>query len=211
MALLAEQLVDEWLNRQGFFTLRGIRRGNDEIDLLGIRSGHAGLEGWHVEVQVSFRPVGYIGKLSEKDQLAFGIEGRNSARHRDDAVLAAGVRTWVDGKFGGAVKHAMREACWQGIKWHQLLVHGKVKAPRELEFIASHGIEIVPMARVLAEVCDARHGQIFGAAGTDVAELIRFYEESRTAAQTPNHTLAAPTASGVRRRAKVAVRTPFGG
>jgi len=25
MALLAEELVEEWLNRQGFFTIRGLR------------------------------------------------------------------------------------------------------------------------------------------------------------------------------------------
>ena len=37
MALLAESLVDEWLNRQGFFTIRGIKHGVGEIDLLGVR------------------------------------------------------------------------------------------------------------------------------------------------------------------------------
>ena len=34
MALLAEALVEEWLNRTGYFTIRGIKAGNDEIDLL---------------------------------------------------------------------------------------------------------------------------------------------------------------------------------
>ena len=37
MAALAESLVGEWLNRQGFFTVRGLKHGVDEIDLLGIR------------------------------------------------------------------------------------------------------------------------------------------------------------------------------
>jgi hypothetical protein len=37
VALLAESLVEEWLNRMGFFTVRGIRRGVGEIDLLGVR------------------------------------------------------------------------------------------------------------------------------------------------------------------------------
>ena len=65
MSLLAETLVDEWLNRQGFFTVRGIKRGVDEIDLLGIRHVESGIEGWHVEVQVSFRPVAYVSKLTK--------------------------------------------------------------------------------------------------------------------------------------------------
>jgi len=38
MALLAESLVDEWLNRQGFFTIRGVKHGVGEIDLLAIRA-----------------------------------------------------------------------------------------------------------------------------------------------------------------------------
>ena len=32
MALLTEQLVDEWLNRQGFFTVRGIKEGVGHVD-----------------------------------------------------------------------------------------------------------------------------------------------------------------------------------
>jgi len=37
MALLAESLVEEWLNRNRFFTIRGIKHGLAEIDLLAIR------------------------------------------------------------------------------------------------------------------------------------------------------------------------------
>ena len=37
MALLAEELVKEWLRRQGYFTIRGIRLGIHEIDLLAIK------------------------------------------------------------------------------------------------------------------------------------------------------------------------------
>jgi len=36
MALLDEQLVEEWLNTQQFFTMRGIKCGVDEIDLLAL-------------------------------------------------------------------------------------------------------------------------------------------------------------------------------
>ena len=64
MALLAEMLVDEWMNRRGFFTVRGIKDGVAEIDLLGVRPGEEALEAWHVEVQASFRPIGYISKLT---------------------------------------------------------------------------------------------------------------------------------------------------
>jgi hypothetical protein len=56
MALLAESVVDEWLNRQGFFTIRGVKQGVSEMDILAVRPESSGIIGWHVEVQVSFRP-----------------------------------------------------------------------------------------------------------------------------------------------------------
>jgi hypothetical protein len=56
MALLAEETVEEWLNRQWYFTIRGIKLGVHEIDLLGIRQTSDGADKRHVEVQVSMRP-----------------------------------------------------------------------------------------------------------------------------------------------------------
>jgi hypothetical protein len=66
MALLSESLVEEWLSRGGFFTIRGIKHGLGELDLLGIRHEAGALVvGWYVEVQSSFRPIGYIARLTK--------------------------------------------------------------------------------------------------------------------------------------------------
>jgi hypothetical protein len=63
MALLAESLVEEWLNRDGFFTIRGVKPGVDETDPLAVRPQPDGrVIGWHVEVEVSFRPIGFIAR-----------------------------------------------------------------------------------------------------------------------------------------------------
>lgn len=40
MALLAEEIVEEWLNRLGFFRIRGVKIGVHEIDLLAVRLAH---------------------------------------------------------------------------------------------------------------------------------------------------------------------------
>jgi hypothetical protein len=48
MALLAESLVEEWLNRKGYFTIRGLKHGLGEMDLLAVRPESAGVIGWHV-------------------------------------------------------------------------------------------------------------------------------------------------------------------
>ena len=67
MALLAESLVEEWLNRDGYFTIRGLKHGLGEMDLLAVRPQSDGVVGWHVEVTVSFRPIGYIAREAAAD------------------------------------------------------------------------------------------------------------------------------------------------
>lgn len=64
MALLAEELVEEWLNRNEFFTIRGIKLGYHEIDLLAIGFEDGKTICRHDEVQASARPI-----LSRKEQL----------------------------------------------------------------------------------------------------------------------------------------------
>jgi hypothetical protein len=43
MALLAEELVEEWLNRTGYFTIRGLKLGVHEVDLLAVHIVRPGL------------------------------------------------------------------------------------------------------------------------------------------------------------------------
>lgn len=177
MALLAEQLVDEWMNRRGFFTLRGIKEGVSEIDLLGVKLTNGQLEGWHVEVQVSFRPVSYISKLSKESIAALGAKSASSAIARTPAVLEASVQEWVHKKFDAKQKLKMRELCWKSLTWSRKFVHGAVKDQAELSLIGSQCIELIPFEAVLEELCGHPVGELFGGAGTDIAEIIRFYSK----------------------------------
>jgi hypothetical protein len=64
MSLLAEVVVEEWLNRQGYFTIRGVKLGNDEIDILAIRPlANGTIERRHIEVSVSTNPISYFSPL----------------------------------------------------------------------------------------------------------------------------------------------------
>ena len=66
MALLAEEIVEEWLNRQGFFTIRGIKVGVDEIDILALKLDTDNKPVCrHVEVQASINPVSYMTPLAK--------------------------------------------------------------------------------------------------------------------------------------------------
>ena len=137
MALLAESLVEEWLNRDGYFTIRGLKHGVGEIDLLAVRLLPDGsVEGRHVEVQVSFRPVGYIGRRTADMMTEFG-GGRASARTRTPEQVDICARQWVEDKFRDKEKGQLRERLWSGVGWSFHLVHAVVREPRELEVFAA--------------------------------------------------------------------------
>lgn len=182
MSLLAETLVEEWLNRQGFFTMRGIKDKVQEIDLLAIRPEQDGsVTGWHVESQVSFRPVGYISKLSKEIAVEPG-RSRSSARKRTPQELEQCVAAWVDLKFRSATKRKIRSQLWPGIKWSFHFVHAKVKDPAELKCIAGAGVKLVPFMRLLYDLCEQEregHTGFSGTAGGDFAEIVGYFYEGR--------------------------------
>jgi hypothetical protein len=175
MAFLAETLVDEWLNRQGYFTVRGLKDGVSEIDLLGVRRGNGALEGCHAEVQASFRPVGYITPITEADLPGFA-KSRTSAKERPEALLRRSVTAWVEKKFTAREKRSARERAWPGLTWKYLFVHAVVREPMELSMIAEHDIEVVPFHRVLNQLKHVSATQR-GGAGTDLSEIVEYFAQ----------------------------------
>jgi len=180
MALLAESLVDEWLNRRGFFTVRGIKHGTGEIDLLGVRPDEQALEAWHVEVQASFRPVGYIAPLP--DRLVEGFaKTRSSMKARPREVIEAAARGWVAKKFSSTAKVTAREKVWPGLQWKFVMVHAVVREPAELEIIASQRVEVIPLHRILSDLGAELSSGLKGGAGTDLSEIIEYFYKTTVA------------------------------
>lgn len=170
MALLAEEIVEEWLNRRGHFTIRGVRSGVDEIDILAIRPTSDGLECRHVEVQASSNPISYISPTT-KQARAQGAK-TNSAKRRDSAFLKACVDEWLEKKFFSQKKKDVRESLAPG-PWRLELVVHRIRHREELDYIASRGI----MVHRLADVIQALVGPeniIGSAAGSSLIELITF-------------------------------------
>lgn len=141
MALLDEQIVEEWLNRKHFFTMRGIKCGVDEIDLLALRYKESKAELWHVEVQVSYRPIGYIG-------------GDSNARKRTEEEIREGVEQWVKKKFTRDIKVQRRNEILPNASWHYVLVHGELKDTKELEYMKQLGVELYSYKAILEELRD---------------------------------------------------------
>lgn len=169
MALLAEELVEEWLNRQGYFTIRGTKVGVHEIDLLAIRHTANGIECRHLEVQASVNPVSYITKVPKEVQQQTG-RAPGSAKTREDDELREGIREWVAKKFDHPKKEKLRRLLAPG-QWSRELVVNEVKHRREIELLSEAGITIRYLTGIVAQL---KKGTFLldGAAGTHLVDLV---------------------------------------
>ncbi len=176
MALLAESLVEEWLNRDRFFTIRGLKHGIGEMDLLAVRPETDGVIGWHVEVQASFRPIGYIGRRTSSMINESG-GSPSSARARTPEEVEICARQWVESKFRARDKTELRERLWPGVAWSFHLVHAVVREPRELEIFASEGVICHAFHELLSDLSKRSKNSFSGSAGGDLAEIVSYYQK----------------------------------
>lgn len=169
MSLLGEQVVEEWLNRNGYFTIRGIKVGVGEIDILAIRplpDGHH--ECRHVEVQVSINPISYITKVPAAIRKKTGI-GAHNAKKRDTKQLKQGVDEWVDAKFNEPRKVELRNRLCSG-SWTEFVI-GTVKHEEEIPLLKKAGVTIHRLKDVLSEMTK-KPGVVKAAVGADLYDLM---------------------------------------
>ena len=178
MAILAESLVEEWLNRERFFTIRGVKHGGGEIDLLAIRhEPRAAVIGWHVEVQASFHPVTYIAKLTKEMAQASNKAPTNAAARTPEQVETC-ARYWVQSKFKAPNKAKIREGLWPNVDWSFHLVHAEVKHPEELGVFQQEGVECHCFRNLLKDLSRRTDHHFSGSAGGDLAEIITYYSQT---------------------------------
>src|SRR5512136_2230240 len=153
MSLLGEEVIEEWLNRNGYFTIRGIKVGVDEIDILAIRPLPDGRhECRHVEVQVSINPISYITKVPVAIRKQTGI-GAHDAKKRGTAQLTQGVREWIEAKFNQPRKVELRNRLCSG-SWTRELVVGTVKHEEEISLLKEAGVTIHRLKDILSEMTE---------------------------------------------------------
>jgi len=127
MALLAEEIVEEWLNRQGYFTIRGVKLGGQEMDLLAVRFDEKGTTWRHIEVQASSRPISYVSSLAKEVQRATGRGPAHPGR-REEEVLRQGIREWIEKKFDLGEKQRVKRELG-GAEWTRELAQLPQFAP----------------------------------------------------------------------------------
>jgi hypothetical protein len=174
MALLAEEIVEEWLNRNGYFTIRGIKLGVHEIDLLALAVRGSTIEARHIEVQASIRPVSYLCPLPKSAQKETGRKPM-SMKPRTPTELADGVQEWVEKKYLHDDKKRLRNTLFQGEWRYELVIHN-VRFPEELELLEKHGIKIHRLDDIVKSLSENKT-IIQSAAGSDLLDLVMLGRE----------------------------------
>jgi hypothetical protein len=186
MSLLAEAIVEEWLNRQGYFTIRGIKLGVHEIDLIAVKSrGNGAVECRHIEVQASMRPVSCISQVPKKLQKT-GRAANSASRSEDE--LVEGVKEWVQKKFGRPDKKRLLQFLWPG-QWSSELVVNVVKSQRELELIGIQGIKVILLKDIVSEL-HRNDWPVNSAAGADFIDLIQMGAQGPDPTPSPRKLVA---------------------
>lgn len=167
MALIAEEVVMEWLNRQGFFTIRGVRYGrNQEMDILAVKLGDGKPDLRHYEVQASFNPMGYIF-----------AGGAGATKRFTGAEVSAGVKEWIAKKFDGPKQREVREKIADG-EWSYHFVVAEFKyEDKERAKFEEAGIKVINLRDIIAELNDPKKNWAFKATGKDLTDLIEWAAE----------------------------------
>ncbi|WP_099301897.1 hypothetical protein [Bacillus sp. Marseille-P3800] len=177
MALYAETIVEEWFNRNGYFTIRGLKDKISECDILAIKYTANGIDAIHCEVQVSVRPVNYIYKLTSRAMEELEAKSRTSAKLRPDHIIKECADAYVENKFKSRKKEEIRNKLTPGIDWTYMLVHGNVKDQKELDFIGSNGVLIKPVSTIMNELIKGRTElSITGSSAGDMIEMMNFLD-----------------------------------
>ncbi|OHB62092.1 MAG: hypothetical protein A2167_00690 [Planctomycetes bacterium RBG_13_46_10] len=171
MALLAEELVEEWLNRNGYFTIRGIKLGVHEIDILAIKIVGSTVEARHIEVQASSNPISYLCPLSKRLQKKSGRKPQ-STKPRSSKEILESVKEWVEKKYHLKRKQELRQSLYPG-EWKYELVLHKVKYADEIEVVKKEGINIFSLDNIIKSMSNTKDTIIQSATGTSLMELVK--------------------------------------
>jgi hypothetical protein len=159
MAKLSEEYVIEALNREGFLTAQGIRRGTSEWDIFAIRVSRDQIEARHIEVQVSYDPVSHLSN--------------RNARNRTDAEVQSDMDAWMQKKFTGEKVSGIRQQFFHG-QWSHELVHGTLVDSREFDYLREKGVVLRPFQNLIDDLCRSHPRELpFVAGGKDAVEVIR--------------------------------------
>ena len=128
-AMLAEELLEEWLYWQRCLTMRGFKIGVAEMGLLPVRMAADRNVRRRVAVCACVNPISYLCGPPKAMHKASG-RGRFSAAKRTPTEIRATVRSWLHKQLGRPPEHAVQPRLCPG-KWSRDLVVNAVQYPKD--------------------------------------------------------------------------------
>lgn len=177
MGAIAEKFVEEWLNRNHFFTVRGLSAGVREIDLLALRNRGSGIETAHFEVSVSANPVGYMTLLTKEAMAELGATSAGAAVARPPHLVKQCAEAWVQRKFLHPVISACRDDFVPGSQWEMVFAHGVLNHPEELEYIKGCGVKTVHISKIIDDLRNPGHRRSTSGEVKDIIRMMQLLDQ----------------------------------
>ena len=162
MALIDEEIIQEWLISRGFLTIRGLRKGNREIDLLGVKSTGPNPEYWHIESQVSFKPIGHIGGGGAARQTKREMERR--------------IQGYIDRKFNHPQIVDLREKVTAGVEWKKGFVYAVAAFPYEIECFRNNGVHVYQYREIIRDLIGNVHPLKTSSDARNIVNIIGYFQ-----------------------------------
>mgnify|MGYP001594322883 CR=1 FL=1 len=137
---IIENIVANWFNSKGYFLIKNLKVGVNEIDILAIKLNNEQKvdDSIHIEVQCSSKPIGYIG-------------GSKSAKKRSASEIKLGVMTYIDKKFNKKkIKNVIEKLI--GNKYRKMFICGRLKDESTIKYFEKNGIEVMRVWQIFKEI-----------------------------------------------------------
>jgi Holliday junction resolvase-like predicted endonuclease len=137
---IIENIVANWFNSKGYFLIKNLKVGVNEIDILAIRlnSDQKINDAVHIEVQCSSNPIGYIG-------------GTPSAKKRDASEVELGVAAYIEKKFNNKkITDVIKNLV--GNKYRKMFICGKLKEEDTVKYFEKNGIMVKRVWEIFKEI-----------------------------------------------------------
>ncbi|MBI2049856.1 MAG: hypothetical protein HYT35_00135 [Candidatus Staskawiczbacteria bacterium] len=136
---IIENIVANWFNSKGYFLIKNLKIGVNEIDILAVKLNNDQKVGdaIHIEIQCSSNPIGYIG-------------GSSSAKRRNVSEIKLGVASYIDRKFNNKkIRNVIERLI--GNKYRKMFICGKLKYENTIKYFEKDGIEVMRVWQIFKE------------------------------------------------------------
>src|SRR3989344_4665719 len=137
---IIENIVANWFNSKGYFLIKNLKVGVNEIDILAVKLNNNQKvdDSIHIEVQCSSNPIGYIG-------------GSSSAKKRNASGIESGVAAYIDKKFNNKkIKNVIERLI--GNKYRKMFICGKLKDESTIKYFKKNGIKVMRVWQIFKEI-----------------------------------------------------------